>query len=335
MVPSGDPVYWDNNGGVGCHSVGCPSLTWYNEGTIPSEAFTVDGTATSSTGSTPEPGSILLFASGLLGVAGLLRRKLYSTGRPGPGNNPAVWSGPRLQPPVSRKEYAMHRLIARALPLLVLFLIALTAGVRAQTYTVIHTFTGGADGANPIAGLTIDRAGNLYGTTFSGGGGPCTNIYGATGCGAVFKLTRAGSGWTLAPLYDFQGVFDGGGPWSGVVLGPDGRLYGTAAAGGTNRCGTFLNLNGCGVVYSLTPRPEPAPEHRAFGRKFRSIRLSAALMDRIRWARSCLMPQVTSTARRSTVTASSTSSRRTMAAGWRARSTTSTTSWMAIFRSPE
>ena len=77
MVPSGDPVYWDNNGGVGCHSVGCPSLTWYNEGTIPSEAFTVDGTATSSTGSTPEPGSILLFASGLLGVAGLLRRKLY------------------------------------------------------------------------------------------------------------------------------------------------------------------------------------------------------------------------------------------------------------------
>ena len=147
----------------------------------------------------------------------------------------------------------MHRLTARPLPRFALFLIALTLGAHAQTYTVIHNFTGGADGANPIAGLTMDRAGNLYGTTFAGGGGSCTNTYEGTGCGAVFKLTRAGAGWTLAPLYDFHGVFDGAGPWSGVVFGQDGRLYGTATAGGMNRCDPFLNLNGCGVVYSLTP----------------------------------------------------------------------------------
>ncbi|MGC2110306.1 MAG: PEP-CTERM sorting domain-containing protein [Candidatus Korobacteraceae bacterium] len=78
VVPSGDPVYWDENGGVGCHSPGCPSQDWFNgEGTIPSEAFTVNGGEISTTtGMTPEPGSLLLFASGLLGLAGILRRKL-------------------------------------------------------------------------------------------------------------------------------------------------------------------------------------------------------------------------------------------------------------------
>ena len=80
VVPSGDPVYWDENSGVGCHSQGCPAQDWFNgEGTIPSEAFTVDGSpaSTTTTGSTPEPGSLLLFASGFALAAGFLRRKLW------------------------------------------------------------------------------------------------------------------------------------------------------------------------------------------------------------------------------------------------------------------
>ena len=78
-VPSGDPAYWDENSGVGCQSPGCPSLAKPDQlDTIPSEAFTLtaQGTTT-STGSTPEPSSILLFASGLIGVACILRRKLF------------------------------------------------------------------------------------------------------------------------------------------------------------------------------------------------------------------------------------------------------------------
>lgn len=72
-VPSGDPVYWDENSGVGCQSHGCPSTAYENTlGTIPSEAFTIGG----GSGTTPEPGSILLFGSGLVGLAGILRRKL-------------------------------------------------------------------------------------------------------------------------------------------------------------------------------------------------------------------------------------------------------------------
>jgi hypothetical protein len=78
-VPNGDPAFWDMNSGIGCTSPGCPSMAQENmAGTIFSEAFTLSGAATTtSTGTTPEPGSLLLFASGVLGLAGLLRRKMF------------------------------------------------------------------------------------------------------------------------------------------------------------------------------------------------------------------------------------------------------------------
>jgi hypothetical protein len=73
-VPSGDPVYWDENSGAGCKSSGCPSMASESAvGTIASEAFTING----GSGTTPEPSSIMLFGSGILGLAGLLRRKLF------------------------------------------------------------------------------------------------------------------------------------------------------------------------------------------------------------------------------------------------------------------
>ena len=65
VVPSGDPVYWDENSG--------PSTAYDNTlGSIPSEAFTILGTS----GTAPEPTSIMLFGSGILGLAGVLRRRL-------------------------------------------------------------------------------------------------------------------------------------------------------------------------------------------------------------------------------------------------------------------
>jgi PEP-CTERM motif len=77
----GNPLYWDENSGVGCTSPGCPSSAQENTlGSIPSEAFTLSGTpssTTSGTGTTPEPSSIMLLGSGILGLAGLLRRKLF------------------------------------------------------------------------------------------------------------------------------------------------------------------------------------------------------------------------------------------------------------------
>jgi hypothetical protein len=74
-VPSGDPVYWDENSGPSAASQS-------SVGTIPSESFTVLGGATTSTtttgtGTTPEPSSIMLFGSGILGLAGMVRRRFF------------------------------------------------------------------------------------------------------------------------------------------------------------------------------------------------------------------------------------------------------------------
>ena len=75
-VPSGDPVYWDENSGAGCGGGGCPSKASESSlGTIASEAFTIS--TSGSSGTTPEPSSIMLFGSGILGLAGVLRRKLF------------------------------------------------------------------------------------------------------------------------------------------------------------------------------------------------------------------------------------------------------------------
>jgi len=75
-----------------------------------------------------------------------------------------------------------------------LLMIVLATQLHAQTYTVLHNFAG-SDGDSPQAGLTLDRAGNLYGTTRYGG---------SYNAGTVFKVTRQGSGWIFTPLYDFR-----------------------------------------------------------------------------------------------------------------------------------
>jgi hypothetical protein len=74
VVPSGNPVFWDENSGAGCRGAGCPSMASESTvGTIASEAFTIDEYVET----TPEPGSIVLFGSGILGLTGVLRRKRF------------------------------------------------------------------------------------------------------------------------------------------------------------------------------------------------------------------------------------------------------------------
>jgi uncharacterized repeat protein (TIGR03803 family) len=112
---------------------------------------------------------------------------------------------------------------------------------QAQTFTVIHNFTGGADGGNPYAGLTMDTAGNMYGTTYFGG----------AGYGTVYRLSHGGTGWILTTLYTFQGGSDGASPAARVIIGPDSGLYGATGQGGGTGCYGY----GCGTVFSLKPPP--------------------------------------------------------------------------------
>jgi hypothetical protein len=112
------------------------------------------------------------------------------------------------------------------------------------TETVLHYFTGGDDGGEPYAGLISDAAGNLYGTTYYGGGSGC----GGTGCGTVFKLSpNSDSTWTESVIYSFTGNADGGLPIAGLILDKAGNLYGTTVFAGdvAGAC--------CGVVFELTP----------------------------------------------------------------------------------
>jgi uncharacterized repeat protein (TIGR03803 family) len=116
----------------------------------------------------------------------------------------------------------------------------------AQNYKVLYSFTGGADGGQPMAGLISDAAGNLYGTTQSGGilTGPCS----PQGCGVVFKLDPTGN---ETVLHRFTGGADGASPNAALVQDAGGNLYGTTGSGGV--CSWPFSSNGCGVVFKLDP----------------------------------------------------------------------------------
>lgn len=124
----------------------------------------------------------------------------------------------------------------------ILFLISQAA--YAQKFKVIYTFKGSPDGGNPEAGLVLDAAGNLYGTTYSGGDPGCE---GAVGCGTVFELSRNSGGWSESVLYSFTGGADGGNPADGLIFDKAGNLYGATENGGAAGC-TY----GLGVVFELS-----------------------------------------------------------------------------------
>jgi uncharacterized repeat protein (TIGR03803 family) len=110
------------------------------------------------------------------------------------------------------------------------------------TETLLHTFTGGtSDGSAPYAGLVMDRVGNLYGVTYSGGTGLCQ--FNFPGCGTVFKVSpTGGSTWTTTVLHNFQGSSDGEFPYGGLMINGVGHLFGTTSGGGKYGYGTVFEI---------------------------------------------------------------------------------------------
>jgi uncharacterized repeat protein (TIGR03803 family) len=159
--------------------------------------------------------------------------------------------------------------------------------------TVLYSFTGGADGGSPYTGVILDPAGNLYGTTGSGGTGNngvlfklsttgeetvrhnfawppsgvifdaagnldgTTQAGGASGLGIVFKVDTTGQ---ETVLHSFTGsLLDGASPIGGVILDHAGNLYGTTSGGGASNLGTVYMLDSTGeetVLYSFAETPD-------------------------------------------------------------------------------
>jgi uncharacterized repeat protein (TIGR03803 family) len=101
------------------------------------------------------------------------------------------------------------------------------------SFQIVHTFQNSADGGNPFAGLTVDSAGNFYGTTSSGG----------SGYGTAFELKNTARGYKYVVLHTFAGGSDGANPYARLMLGAGGKLYGTTVNGG----------GGAGTVFELLP----------------------------------------------------------------------------------
>ena len=128
-------------------------------------------------------------------------------------------------------------LVARTAALIVLtvlaILLAFVPTAQAQTYTVLHAFSG-QDGSDPQASLTLDRVGNIYGTASQGGA--------YDDGGTAFKLSRRNGAWVLSVLYNFfRTVSDGASPHA-LVLAPDGTLVGSTRSGGGIGLGTLFAL---------------------------------------------------------------------------------------------
>lgn len=136
----------------------------------------------------------------------------------------------------------------------------LTPGTNGKwTLNTLHNFKpNGHDGTDPLAGLTLDATGNLYGTTYAGG---------ARSDGVVFQLAPGSNGkWTETILHTFNAGngHDGAAPAAPIVIDSNGNLFGTATAGGKDRFYGIvfeLTLNSLGkwqekILHSFTDGPD-------------------------------------------------------------------------------
>ena len=120
-----------------------------------------------------------------------------------------------------------------------LVVLLLAALAQAQTFTVLHNFTGSPDGGYP-SGVIQHPVGKLYGTTTYGGGQNCFPF----GCGVIFEVSTAGR---ETVLHSFSGSPDGSWPWGPVIWDDTGNFYGTAGEGGAYSCAGV----GCGIVFRV------------------------------------------------------------------------------------
>src|SRR5437899_2052807 len=143
------------------------------------------------------------------------------------------------------KNLCRFTLAAALLAVSTFALFSATTLCLAQPEIVLHSFTGGRDGADPIGRLLLDDKGNLYGTTNEGGHSSCDPPY---GCGTVFELHLSSGLWRERVLHAFSNdLADGGFPFGGVVSDVKGNLYGTTLYGACS-----IPFGACGTIFQLS-----------------------------------------------------------------------------------
>ncbi|MGC2111319.1 MAG: choice-of-anchor tandem repeat GloVer-containing protein [Candidatus Korobacteraceae bacterium] len=265
-VPSGDPVYWDENSGVGCYSPGCPSQAQENTvGTIPSEAFTVLG---SSVNCGPSNDTLTQATHSLAQILSQTFSVIYNFTGGGDGATP---QGLTLDKGGNFYGTAGGGGLGAGT------VYKLSHSGSGWVLNTLYRFTGANDGYGPSSRVTIGPDGSLYGVTWLGG---------SDDAGVVFNLKpgpaacpNAMCTWKETVLHAFSG-FDldsrGGGscslqqplkvsaqrslnspadgtePSGDLVFDSAGNLYGTAPWGGSGpgNCGCGFP---CGILYQLTP----------------------------------------------------------------------------------
>jgi uncharacterized repeat protein (TIGR03803 family) len=132
-----------------------------------------------------------------------------------------------------------------------------------RNFTLLHEFTGGAEGGVPFSSLIQAGNGDFYGTATAGGDPSCSvtasgeNYPSYVGCGTVFQMDSAGN---VNALYSFKGSpNDGSNPFAAVVEGSDGYLYGTTRWGGTAASCPYTDNGGCGTFFRVAGPGGPLP----------------------------------------------------------------------------
>jgi uncharacterized repeat protein (TIGR03803 family) len=151
--------------------------------------------------------------------------------------------------PETHDGTAVFSVVARLFSLLMGGLLLAATVASAQSETVLYSFTGKADGADPYSTLLLDPEGNLYGTTYEGGATCFTSLT----CGTVFKVSPIGTGTVLHAFK--PGVHDGYWPVSGLIRDNAGALYGTTFNGGAGGAGVVYKITAAGtsrLLYSFT-----------------------------------------------------------------------------------
>ncbi len=136
----------------------------------------------------------------------------------------------------------------------------------AQTYRILYTFQGGADGGFPNAGVYRDASGNLYGISNTAGNKSDCNGY---GCGTIYKLTANNE---FSVLHTFTDVPDGwpNATWGALIPDPAGNLYGVASIGGVGNNGTAFSITPAGAFSVL--HSFPAGPNDGLGPQYKLVR---------------------------------------------------------------